>query len=94
MINRKKLKQLISYDPHSGYMRWRTIPSPRVKIGDPVGCIDFYGRRIVMIDGHQYSVARMAWLYMTGKMPGRVAFKKGDGSQWRDFRWSNLRSVV
>jgi hypothetical protein len=47
-------------------------------------------RNGIKVDGKQYSAARLAWLYVTGRFPKLVSCKNRDR---RDVRWKNLREV-
>jgi hypothetical protein len=91
MLSARKLKQLLSYDPTTGEWKWLIKPSVRTKVGDRAGHLDLTGWRI-HIKGNKYLLSRLAFLYMTGKMPKRlVDFKDRDVS---NCRWDNLREAT
>jgi hypothetical protein len=54
----------------------------------PIGYRSKPSALIAMVHGHYYSIAKLAFLYMTGNFPvGRILRKDGDN---RNDRWDNL----
>ena len=91
-LTQERLRQLLHYDPATGVFRWAQITSHRVSVGDVAGSIkDPTGDRpyrTIMIDGKNYRVNRLAWLYVHGGSPRFIDHKNGDTL---DDRIDNLR---
>ena len=88
-ITCEELKKLVDYNPDTGEMCWR-VNCPRTRIGDVVGRDDD-GYRRCKLNGRNYYVHRLAWLYMTGSWPTEyVDHRNGVRS---DNTWSNLREA-
>ena len=91
MLTQQRLKELVSYDPETGEMRWLNITSKRVHVGDIVGGIQSDGRTLTSIDGKRYRLHRLAWLYMTGSFPSDEFQIDHINRIPSDNRWCNLR---
>lgn len=89
MITADRLREVLFYDPESGIFLWRVEPRRR-PINGPAGSLN-RGYRDICIDQQRYKAHRLAWLYMTGKMPTK-AIDHIDG-QPDNNRWSNLREA-
>ncbi len=79
------LMELLEYQPDTGKFFWRTpgVGKRRAEAGN------FSGDYVrIGIKGKVYYAHRLAFLYMTGKMPDVVDHKDGDT---RNCKWSNLR---
>lgn len=84
MITREELKARFSYCPDTGILR-------RKSDGRRLGW-DLAGYLGVTIDGKNYRIHRLAWLYMTGALPeGQIDHINGVRS---DNRFSNLREAT
>lgn len=79
-LSQERLKQLITYDPIEG-----TFTNNRT--GKTLGSIH-KEYRILVIGGHHFRAARIAWFYMTGEWPVEVDHK--DTCKSND-KWDNLR---
>jgi hypothetical protein len=64
-----RLQELFSYDSQTGALTWRVRVAHRVHIGDLAGYVKQGRYRQVMIDGHEYMVARIAWALHYGEWP-------------------------
>lgn len=92
MITQERLKELLHYDPDTGFFTWVVSVNRKVKIGDVAGTIGKKGYVQIQADGKQYKAHRLAFLYMLGYMPEhQVDHKKGVK---HDNRWSEIRHVT
>jgi HNH endonuclease/AP2 domain len=91
IITQEELKSQFHYDVDTGlFTRISIIRFSHAKVGDISNCIDSSTGYIrIMVNHKIYQAHRLAWLYMTGKMPkehidhiNRVR---------NDNRWCNLR---
>src|SRR5215472_15608149 len=93
MITRERLIEWVNYDPHTGRMTRRMgSRGAGAHVGDLVGGINAYGRRVTVIDKKRYWVARLAWIYMTGEDPGVITTETATDYNWRNFQWDRLRN--
>ena len=85
------LRQRMSYDPESGrFTRLITTGSGSIAGSEP-GHIDAYGYRVIRIGARIYKAHRLAWLYVTGRLP-YLDIDHVDGIRSNNC-WSNLREV-
>ena len=94
MLDQKRLKEMLNYDPDTGIFTWRIRAAKKTHIGDQAGSIFKHRNthyRQIMLDGSHYKAHRLAWLYMHGKWPeGQIDHKDGNGLH----NWAkNLRDV-
>lgn len=93
MITQSKLKELLHYDPLTGYFTW-LIDKPKshiYKAGRMAGGLDVHGYIQINVAGQVSKAHRLAWLYMTGEWPrGQTDHINHDRA---DNRWMNLRVV-
>lgn len=89
-FSRRELQQLLRYDPETGVWTWLVARNWRTKAGDTAGCVNKSdGRLYLKINSTRYSASRLAWFYMTGRLPKKdVDHHDGDK---RNNRWRNLR---
>jgi hypothetical protein len=88
-ITQEKLKQIISYDPSTGHFTWLVRRSWRVLPGMRAGTINSSGHRQINIGKCLVLAHRLAWFYMTGKIPnGEIDHKNRNRD---DNRWDNIR---
>jgi hypothetical protein len=88
-ITAERLREVLSYDPDTGWFRWRAS-FKRVRAGQIAGNYS-KGHWTIMIDQRNYFAHRLAFLYMTGKIPKEVDHIDGDGTR---NVWSNLREAT
>ena len=69
IITQERLKELLNYDPETGWFTWKIRTSNRIKIGDIAGCPDLLGYTKIRLDGDLYLGHRLAWLYMYNEWP-------------------------
>jgi hypothetical protein len=88
MIDRTYLQECLQYCPITGNFTWKLQVSNVVKVGAIAGCIDKLGYRVISLGGFTHKAHRLAFLYMTGKLPKVVDHINGVKD---DNRWENLR---
>lgn len=99
MLMHARLLELLSYDPDSGIFTWRVDRRSgksgncySARAGDPAGSVMRDGYMRVGIDGKQYALHRLAWLYVTGTWPAhQIDHLDTDRTNQR---WLNLRDVT
>ena len=91
-ISQARLRKLLRYDPRTGWFTWRIQPNGRVLIGTRAGTIKKRGNREIKIDGVLYQSGRLAFLYMTGRLPAVEADHRNCDPG--DDRWRNLREAT
>lgn len=94
-VDAATVRVLFTYDPGTGVMRHAQPASPlggpRRADDAPIGLTNRYGYLRHAIDGKEYLVHRLVWLYQTGEWP-RQNIDHIDGCTTNN-RWSNLRDV-
>lgn len=70
-LTRERLQELVHYDPATGIFTAR-VKRRRIDIGDVVGSPTDRGYLRTSIDGTQFYLHRLAFLYVTGSFPGPV----------------------
>ena len=84
MITQEYLKSKVEYDPVNGY--FSSVRTGHVYLAKcPQGYI------LVKIDRKTYKAHRIAFLYMTGKIPDEIDHKNNIRD---DNRWKNLREAT
>jgi len=87
-LSRRELMKWLDYDPMSGIFTWIKRPSNRVKVGEVAGTSDKHGYINIQLHGAIYKAHRLAFLYMTGKMPEQVDHEDHNAA---NNKWDNLR---
>lgn len=90
-LTHDRLKELLRYDPINGVMVWAKS-RPGCRLGGAAGTMHADGYLIITVDKRHYRRSRLAWLYMTGKMPENTIDHK-DRDRSND-RWFNLREAT
>ena len=89
MITVERLREVLSYDPITGFFTWRLSIGRRAKVGARAGSFRKDKYLAIAIDHVTYKSSRLAWLYMTGEWPGKIVDHK-DRDKTND-SWENLR---
>lgn len=91
-IPHERLLELLHYDPQTGVFTWR-VTHHRIRAGDRAGNENRsrpeQPYRQIMIDQKNYRTGRLAWFYMTKRLPKKEIDHR-DGNPLNDI-WSNLR---
>jgi hypothetical protein len=91
MITWTNLRQLLDYDPGTGWFTW-LVNRGAAKKGARAGHRRADGYRLIGVDGVLYLEHRLAFVYMTGREPdGEVDHANRDPA---DNRWCNLREAT
>jgi hypothetical protein len=95
MITRRRLKELLNYDPETGHFTWKFPPNgicgPQKVPGTVAGSSNTRGYIQIRIDGVRYYAHRLAFLYMKGRWPWYTDHKDGiTHHNW----FSNLRECT
>lgn len=88
MITQDRLKEMLLYNPDTGVFTWRVSPSNRIRQGSIAGYVADRGYRYIAVDEKMWREHRLAFLYMSGKLPKVVDHINGIRD---DNRWVNLR---
>jgi len=72
MLDIQKVKELLSYDPKSGFFTWNVDRTGGVKTGDRAGYINRDGYRAIKVQGKLYAAHRIAFLMMHGYLPKTI----------------------
>jgi hypothetical protein len=94
MDNIFKLKEILDYNPITGFFTWKVDFRNHVKKGRIAGhksknANNFY--ICIHYQKHTYYAHRLAWVFMTGKLPNNnIDHINGIGT---DNKWCNLRCV-
>jgi hypothetical protein len=91
-MTQNKLKEIITYDPKTGFIKWRKPGKWAKPINVTDGCIKPNRYISLKIEGKNYLAHRLAFLFMTGKFPkNEIDHCNGNPS---DNRWANLRPAT
>jgi hypothetical protein len=65
----ERLRAALSYNPHTGEIRWRIQPAARIQAGAIAGTINPSGYRYITFDGKPTAAHRIAWALHNGIDP-------------------------
>ena len=91
MITQARLKELLTYDPETGYFT-RNVNVKGANAGERAGTITAKGYIAIGIDRKHYLAHRLAFLYMTGEWPKELVDHK-DTIKINN-KWENLREAT
>lgn len=90
MLNLRRLKQVLWYDPATGLFRWRKPTSTRMHVGDTAGNTNKLGYLVICIDYHKYLGHRLAWFYTKGRWPkAEIDHRRGKSNRFTNLREAN-----
>ena len=89
MITAERVRALFIYDGRKGSFRRRLTRSPRARAGMVVGTRTRQGYLSVHVDGKNYLIHRLVWLYIYGEWPEK--FIDHVNGRKADNRLRNLR---
>jgi hypothetical protein len=92
MLTAERLRELLRYDPETGIFTRLSCPSRPSWIGKTVGSDRGKGWLSTRLDGAQYFMRDLAWLYMTGEWPTHTV--DHENRVKADNRWANLREAT
>ena len=93
ILTQKRLKELLHYDPDTGVFTWLVYRNVNARVGGRCGHVeDRTLYRWIYIDDAKHKSARLAFLYMKGRLPS--AHMDHINHIRSDDRWCNLREVT
>jgi hypothetical protein len=93
MLTAERARELFSYDPETGEVRWRVRVSNNTRAGSIAGTVSNGGRyRNLRVQDKPYLAHRVIWLMMTGKWPTKQ-IDHIDGNGLNNI-WRNLRGAT
>ena len=69
MITQDRLKEVLCYNPETGFFFWRVAKAQCIQIGSLAGNTNMYGYWAIKIDKKTYLAHRLAWLHEYGRFP-------------------------
>lgn len=87
-LTQERLKELLAYDPESGWFTWR-VNNSVAKPGERAGGMHGLGYRMIGLEYKKYLEHSLAYFYMTGEWPTLQIDHLNRNKT--DNRWANLR---
>jgi len=86
----ERIRELFNYDPETGiFTTKKSRKCGQGEAGRTVGAKDARGHLFARVDGKHFKLHRLAWVYMTGKLPENMIDHKdrvGDNNVWSNLR--------
>lgn len=92
ILTQSRLKELLTYEPETGFFTRLTSPCHKVKAGEVAGSINKRGYVEIKVDYKKYLGHRLASLYMRGHFPINI-FDHIDCNKSNN-SWINLRDAT
>ena len=93
MLTFRRLNQVLDYEPSTGVFTWRAANKYNPHKGSVAGHVSKRdGYRYIILDYRHYTASRLAWFWMTGKLPAAEIDHKNTIRD--DNRWRNLRPAT
>jgi hypothetical protein len=92
MLTQAILKETFNYDPLTGNFTWLTKTNTKVVVGSAAGFVNQRGYVMIGFLGKEFSAHRLAFLYMTGKLPVNLVDhidRVRDNNKWDNLREAN-----
>ena len=83
-----KLRDVLAFDPNTGFFTWKKPQSNSVRVGQRAGNVGANGRRYVEVLGGRYAAHHLALYYVLGVWPS--AYVRHMNGDYDDCRLSNL----
>jgi hypothetical protein len=68
-LTAERARELLSYDPETGVLRWRLDRGGKARAGTVAGYLNTNGHRQLEVDGVAYLTHRVIWLMAYGRWP-------------------------
>ena len=88
----RRLRSVITYNPNTGKFHWTQNRGGYAVAGSEAGYTSDQGRIKIQVFGKEHSASRLAWLYMTGRLPEHEI--DHINRDCADNRWTNLRQAT
>lgn len=91
-LTRARLREVLKYDPDTGWFTWLVRTSIRTAVGQRAGTRHKFGYRLIYVDSVRYREQHLAWFYMYGYWPKNQLDHINRVRD--DNRWCNLRAAT
>lgn len=83
---------LLDYNPKTGVFTWLVNRGGTARAGTVAGTSDCLGYISISINGRRYKAGQLAFLWMTGRFPKKMADHEDTNPS--NNKWSNLRKAT
>ena len=91
-LTQARLRELLHYDPETGFFTWRVSTAQSVQTGDRAGSMSSWGYWRIEVEGRRYKSHQLSWLYVYGQFPEKRLDHKNRNRT--DNRIANLREAT